>query len=274
MIAKVGRTLPSLLGLLGLLSVTSTALAQGNTFNPYGNSGYADYREFGNAMLSNNPALPGQALLNSEPLITRPRANSYQQFTLELDGSDSDSSTSRRSGATRLPYYQAYQRLNPQYNRVYRPNDTAQNDEFFKRQKQRDAAYAKVLQDRARAFEERDPVKRAQLLRKIDQEYLNSTTPSSRSRAGTASPRPNSGTVAPIPSTRAPAPPGPGSATERADRRTPAPSPFPSTNARRPNSTRSPAPGIPGVTDPSTSRATPPSRPAPDPSTIPVPPPR
>ena len=64
MIAKCG---PILLASLGLASMTSPVLGQGNTFNPYGNSGYADYREFGTPMYSNNAALPGQALLNNSP---------------------------------------------------------------------------------------------------------------------------------------------------------------------------------------------------------------
>jgi len=47
------------------LSIASECLAQGNTFNPYGNSGYADYREFGNAMYSTTRPFP--ARLSSTP---------------------------------------------------------------------------------------------------------------------------------------------------------------------------------------------------------------
>jgi hypothetical protein len=95
MIANLGLTL---LAILGLTSIASTALAQGNTFNPYGNSGYADYREFGNPMYSNNPALPGQALLNSQPFINRPRANNFQQYAEDLDGVEIDRATPSRGG--------------------------------------------------------------------------------------------------------------------------------------------------------------------------------
>ena len=61
MIASLGRMAPLAMGVLALAASASTARAQGNTFNPYGNSGYADYREFAIPMYSNNPALPGQA---------------------------------------------------------------------------------------------------------------------------------------------------------------------------------------------------------------------
>ena len=267
MIVKIGRTLPALLGVLGILTLSSTALAQGNTFNPYGNSGYADYREFGYPMYSNNPALPGQALLNAKPFITSPRANSYQQYTNELDGSDSSSTLYGRNGSSNLPYYQAYQRLNPKFNRVYRPGDTTADREFFEKQRKRDADYAAALA-------EKNPAKRAKLLRQIEQESLirPSTTRPSRPAAGASAANPNRASSTPAASTRAPSPLSSAATTTPALRRRPAPSPFPSTTTRRPSvpgsSTRPPA------IDSGAARPDGVTRPAPDPSTIPIPPPR
>ena len=265
MIAKIGRTLPALLGVLGVLAPSSTALAQGNTFNPYGNSGYADYREFGSPKFAINSALPGQTLLNAEPLITRPRANSYQQYTNELDGSDSSSTLYGRNGSSNLPYYQAYQRLNPKFNRVYRPGDTTADREFFEKQRKRDADYAAALA-------EKNPAKRAKLLRQIEQESLirPSTTSPSRPAAGVSAPNPNRAGSTPAASTRAPSPLSSAATTTPALRRRP--SPFPSTTTRRPS-----VPGSltrPPAIDSGSARPDGVTRPAPDPSTIPIPPPR
>lgn len=259
MFAKSG---PTLLAFLGLSSIASTALAQGNTFNPYGNSGYADYREFGNPMVSNNPALPGQAVLNGRPLVGRPRANSFQDYADDLDGVDSSAGGSRRGASANLPYYQAYQRMNSSYNRVYKPNDTPEDRKFYERQRKRE-------QDFAAAMKEPDPVKRAKLLRQIEQDTLD--RPAASSRTGTTK---NASTTRPNTTTaRSSAP---------AERRQTAPPPLASDTTRRPGSaastSRAPAPPSgrsstappPPSSRPGTTR----NRPAPDPSTIPVPPPR
>ncbi len=128
MIASLRRMAPLALGVLALAASASTARAQGNTFNPYGNSGYADYREFGIPMYSNNPALPGQAVLDGKPLITRPRANTFQQFTDSLD-SGSTTPTFPRGAATGIPYTQSFRQYDKEYDRIYRPN--AKADEGF-----------------------------------------------------------------------------------------------------------------------------------------------
>jgi hypothetical protein len=254
MIAKISR---ALLAFLGLLSIASTALGQGNTFNPYGNSGYADYREFGNAMVSNNPALPGQSILNNKALIGRPRANSFQDYANELDGLGSDFAANRRASSSSLPYYIASDRLNQDPNRVYRPNREADKG-FYERQKQRDKDYLK-------AMGEKDPVKRAKLLRQVEQNTLGFSR-SAATKGGAAPKAATSGSTA---AARSSAP---------AERRQPAPSPFGDDTTRRARSTRSPAPAAGRST---TAPAPPPvdsdsarSRLAPDPSTIPTPPPR
>jgi hypothetical protein len=260
MIAKNGRTL---LAFLGLSSIASTALAQGNTFNPYGNSGYADYREFGNPAYAPSPSLPGQAVLNSRPLIGRPRANSFQDYTDELDGVDSSAAAGRRGASSNVPYYMAYQRMNSEYNRVYKPNNTDADRKFYERQKDREMKFAQAMR-------EKDPAKRAKLLREVEAETLDRPAASSRTTAtkGATAPKPNpSGSAAAV---RTPAP---------VERRQTAPPPFsndrPTSNSSR---TRAPAPPSGRRTTtppplqgsrPDTSR----TRPAPDPSSIAVPPP-
>ena len=232
----------SLLAILGLAATASLAKGQGNSFNPYGNSGYADYREFSTPMYGNNPALPGQALLNSRPTISRRGANSYQQYTNELDASD-PYSPDRRPGGSSLPHFQAYQRLNSQYNRVYQPNNTEKDRKFYERQRLRNANYAKAL-------EETDPLKRAKLLRAVELDSIDYSKPTTRPDVVT---RKNAAPAIGSPATSA--------------RRTPAPSPFPSTTNRAGAAGRSVAP-------PPATLSRPASRPAPDPSTIPLPPPR
>lgn len=249
MLAYPNRWLPTLLTILGISAIASEALGQGNTFNPYGNSGYADYREFGTPMLSNNPALPGQAVLNSQPLINRPRSNTYQQYANELEGNTVDPATARRGGAN-VPYYQAYQRLNQQYNRVYQPNNTDQDKAFYDRQRQRDEAFAKALK-------EPDAAKRAKLLRQVE---LDSIDRPASPRAGTSASR-STAVPKPLtaPSARASAP---------VERRTPAPSPFGSTSSRRPSSSaRAVAPGRSSAPSPTApAAAVRPTRPAPPPT--------
>ena len=257
MIAKIGRALPSLLALGGLWAVPAAALAQGNTFNPFGNSGYADYREFGTPMYSNNPALPGQARLNSESIGSRPRANSFQQFSNELDGIDPDRGPGRRSASGNLPYYQAYQRLNSQYNRVYQPNNTDADRSFYEKQKQRDEAYAKALR-------EPDPAKRAKMLRQVEQDSLTTARPATK--PGTGAPKPPGSAASASAPTRTPATGG----------RAPAPPPTSGGTAdRKPAATRAPIPGRTGSTPAPSTRPGSTGRIAiPDPSTIAVPPPR
>ncbi len=269
MVANLGLISPLALALVTLGVMASDARAQGNTFNPYGNSGYADYREFGSPMLSNNPSLPGQARLNAEPIITRPRANSFQQYSDSLDGLDpvGGPSASRRSSAG-LPYYQAYRQYDKEYNRVYRPNVDADKG-FDDRLRRRDQDYAKALQ-------EKDPVKRGKLLRQIEQNSLDKTPVPRARRAAPAANASRAGTT-PATTTRAPNPTP--ATTTRAPDSTPAagvrraPMPSPSARPVTPSSTvRSAAPTAPR-TNPPAARIQPRLDTPPDPSTIAIPPP-
>ena len=141
-------------------------MARGNTFNPYGNSGYADYREFTTPMYSNDPSLPGQARLQSGGIQSRNRANQFESYVNSLDGSNADQFNANRGVSTGLPYYRAYGLYDKENKRAYRPNDTAADRLFQARLNERNAAYAKAL-------EEKDPRKRDLLLQRLDQDTVN-----------------------------------------------------------------------------------------------------
>ena len=143
-----------------------SVFAQGNTFNPYGNSGYADYREFTTPMYSNDPSLPGQARLQNGALLGRNRANQFDSYVNSLDGSSADQLNANRGLSTGVPYYKAYQLYDKENKRAYRPNDTAADRLFRARANERNAAYSKAL-------EETDPRKRAVLLQRLDQDTVN-----------------------------------------------------------------------------------------------------
>jgi hypothetical protein len=268
MIARTGRTIPLTLALLALGASPAIVLAQSSSgMNPYGNSGYADYREFSNPIYGNNPALPGQSRLNNEPLITRPRPNTYRQYADDDDG-DFESNLARRGSSAGVPYNEAYQRLNRQRSGVYKPNDSSKNDEYVQRMKKRDEDFAKALK-------EKDPVKRAKLLRDLNNESIKSSAAQSRPKTTATSRAPNPNR-APNGSSalRAPAPPNLTAPTPLGDRRISAPPPVAGVGPRRSSSSNAPAPPTSGTSRPRTSGSTTSST-APDPSTIAVPaPPR
>ncbi len=166
MIHRARRILGLVLGFVAACSGPS-AYGQGNTFNPYGNSGYADYREFTTPMYSNDPSLPGQARLQSEALFGgRNRANQFESYVNSLDGSNADQFNASRGVPTGLPYYKAYQLYDKENKRAYRPNDTPADRLFQAKAKERDAAYLKALG-------EKNPQERARLLRRLDQDILD-----------------------------------------------------------------------------------------------------
>jgi hypothetical protein len=263
-----GRSILLALALVALAASPSIVWAQGDALNPYGNSGYTDYREFSVPLYNNNPALPGQARLNREPLVTRPRANSYNQFAND-DDDDFESSRARRGSSAGIPSNEAYQRLNRQYNRVYKPNDSTKNDEYVQRMKKRDEAFAKALK-------EKDPIKRAKLLRDLDNERLSGASARPKSAASSRAPEPNGSTSRPstsrppAASSTAPTPLG----GER--RSSSAPPPVSGVDSTRSGSrTGSGPPPTSGSNNsrPGTGGSPTTRRPPPDPSTIATPPP-
>ena len=147
------------LGVVALVAGSgSVVLAQGNTFNPYGNSGYADYREFARPVYSNDPSLPGQARLQSG-VSGRNRANQFESYLNSLD-SNADPYTQTRGVPSGVPYYQAQRYLNRD-RQAYKPNDSEAERSFQEGVRQRNAAYYK-------AMNEKDPRKRATLLQQIE----------------------------------------------------------------------------------------------------------
>jgi hypothetical protein len=249
MVARNCRTISLALVLLATGSTHSVVRAQGNTFNPYGNSGYADYREFTTATYSNNPALPGQTRLDNTPLVSRPRANSFRQY---LEEGELETATPRRGSSPN--------------SKAYKPNDNPENQAFLDRLRKRDEAFAKAMQ-------EKDPVKRSKMLRQIENESLATTAARAKTPSTSRAPDPNSvasGSAtsrAPVPNrSTAPAPNG--------TRRSSAPPP-PVGNTGRTSSV-GPPPPINGTT-PSRSgstSATPKPATTSDPSSTPIPPPR
>ena len=194
-----------------------TSLAQSSSgFNPYGNSGYADYREFSVPSTSNNPALPGQARINSTPAVSRPRTSRY---STGVDDEATESTTRNGSTTKNSP-------------RVFKANNNKANDEFVKRMKERDEAYAKALN-------EKDPVKRAKLLRQIEAASL-SRPPAPKSSS--TAPEPPGGAQGSKPRSSAPAIPG---STNNANRTT-APPPV----SGSASGSAAPSPSASGVTPP------------------------
>ena len=225
MIASIGR---ALFAFLVLTSIASTAMAQGNTFNPYGNSGYSRLPGVRHSHVFQQPGFARAGDPELAAIRDRPRANTFQNYANELDGAEPESPAARRSISSSQPYYQAYQRMNNGYDRVYKPNNTPEDRAFNDRQKKRE-------QDYANAIKETDPVKRAKLLRQVELESYDRTTANRSPQTKAASTS---------------KPPASGSATARtsppADRRLQAPSPLANDPSRRSGSTgtasRAPAP--------------------------------
>jgi len=256
MLARFRRSIPLVLALaaFGLATAPSAGLAQ-NVFNPYGNSGYADYREYARPTASNDPSLPGQARLQGQSIGGRNLANQFESYTNSIGGREGDLSDGTRNGQppsrAGVPYFRAYRQYDEQYKRVYRPNDTVANRQYEDRMKQRNAAYA-------RALEERDPVKRARLLRQIEQDALN--RPGSATPSTSRAPAPEAGRATANRAARAPAPPAaraPGSAAPTSASRAPARAVAPAPATVAPSASTAPAPA-----------------PASDPASVPIPPPR
>lgn len=189
------------LGAFGMCCPASVH-AQGNEFNPYGNSGYADYREFAKPTYNNDPSLPGAARIQGG-MYGRSRANQFESYLRAQDNAGGDDTATIRGSMSGVPYYRAnsntYDRTN---NRAYRPNDTQADRVFRERQAERNAAYTQAML-------EKDPRKRAALMRQIDRDSLDrplsATTRNlaaqAKAAAEPANPRPNAAANARRPAT-------------------------------------------------------------------------
>jgi len=232
MIRSLRQTLLLATGIIAS-STGSAVFGQGNTFNPYGNSGYADYREFTTPMYSNDPSLPGQARLQSGGIQGRNRANQFESYVNSMDGSNADQFNANRGVSTGLPYYRAYGLYDKENKRAYRPNDTAADRLFQSRLNERNAAYTKAL-------EEKDPRRRALMLQRLDQDTVNRPLGgiTNQSAAKSRTPKASAARTSPDPATRRAAP---NSAAPRPTAAAPAGA---ATSATTPPSSNAPPPSV------------------------------
>lgn len=165
---KVFRSL-AVAGLLGFatLGPADRAPAQDHTPDPYRpyNSGYDQfiYPTYPNGV----GLVPNQNVLEGRSGFGR--ANRFQDY---LDGGDSglggDLSVGGRRTGPGVPYYSSYRRYDRDYDRVYQPNQTSDQD-YYRDQQARHDKYLEYLR-------ERDPKRRAQLYR----EYTRDSQKASR----------------------------------------------------------------------------------------------
>ena len=262
MIRPARRLMPCAAGLLAALTGTA-AFGQGNIFNPYGNSGYADYREFGSPKYSIDSSLPGEARLQATPNVGR-GANQFESYMNSLDGAGGAGDFGSARGSTGLPYYRAQQLYNAQTTRgAGRLNDTPAGRLYQARVAERNAAYQAALA-------EKDPKKRALMLQRLDQDAIERplsaiTDPAATPRrvGATGSARSGVGSVARSPEYSSPV-------SRAANARMPA-RPAPTRPASPPRAATTPAAAAPAPPP----AAAAPTTPAPvDPSSVPIPPPR
>ncbi|GAC1472952.1 MAG: hypothetical protein NVSMB9_20790 [Isosphaeraceae bacterium] len=110
-------------------------------------------------------SMPNQGRLEER---VAPRTGS--QFQLSLDGSDAENLT--RTAPSRLqgpgvPYYRANRQFDQEFQRQYRPNDSADRG-FYSNQQQMNSRYFQALR-------ETDPKKRVELLRQYNLENVRSS---------------------------------------------------------------------------------------------------
>ncbi len=212
------RTVASALALLIGLAHGTLASAQGLTADPYRpyNSVYDPFVY---------PIYPqgGGYFPNQNRFTDRSgpaQANQFQQFLDEGGvGFDPSPSGSTRSGGAGVPYYRAHRRFNPNN----RPNNSEADRLFREKQEERDTRYFEARRKYQEAVNERNPQKRARLIKEYaaakrlaEQAFRRPTeasAPGQRSAVGAqepadppsprrpqdAGPRPSSSSVAPAP---------------------------------------------------------------------------
>ncbi len=139
-------------------------------FNPW----TAQYEAFVYPVVSSNLALPNQARMyygfGSNSYNTYSRLDSFGDLSgglnsLDLDFANANPELRNRVGATNggryVPYYSFYRLYDSDYNRRYVPNASVDKRDYEDRARREDL-YLKVLS-------ERDPQKRSELLRELDQ---------------------------------------------------------------------------------------------------------
>jgi hypothetical protein len=144
-----------MLGTFWVLGWVAESPAQ-NLFDPY-QPDSANYSSSSFPTLPNNLALPGQAREASDYL--RGSANSrYNTFERYLEGQEGSFGGGTRGGIG-VPYFETARGTNQRYQRAYAPGAAAER-EFYAYEAERERLYTA-------AMKERDPAKRAKLLREL-----------------------------------------------------------------------------------------------------------
>ncbi len=161
--------LAAALGLFVGLSLAEVPAQAQHTPDPYNivgeyNNQYEPY------MYATYPSasgtLPNQARLDGRSGIRN--ANSFQS-AMDFDSDDDDyfgRGPGSRMAGPGTPYYRAYRRFDPEFDRNYRPNKEADKS-YYSDQERRNTKYFEAVR-------EKDPRKRAQLLREYNLENLRS----------------------------------------------------------------------------------------------------
>lgn len=150
---------------VAVLFASAPALGQSQSANPYYQNGLEAYAF---PSVPNNLALPNQARFSTQASGGGTRYNRFEQFRDELNAIESSLDTGnasdplRRRSSIGVPYYQSFRQYDNAMGRNFSPGAKA-DAEFYQKQQDRNARYFE-------AMKERDPVKRARLLREIEKE--------------------------------------------------------------------------------------------------------
>lgn len=217
---------------LGFLAgAGQSVFAQGNAFDPFGNA-TNPYQPFVYPSAPSNFALPGAA--RNEMDAERGVGSRYNQFdrAMNPDRFSDDSNAARRGNGIGIPYTQAYRQLDRAAGRLDSPNERVDKS-YYEGQQER---YQRYLE----AMREKDPKKRAQLLKEVNSQIAKAGRDTSFDK------KPAPKTATPTPKAKSSAARGPSSLLDplgpiggSAGRRTIVPAPKPTTV--RPNADR-PAP--------------------------------
>ncbi|WZO99741.1 hypothetical protein EP7_001353 [Isosphaeraceae bacterium EP7] len=176
------RIFGTLFSAAGLAATSGVALGQDHTadpYKPYNNQ----YQSFVYPSIPSNLALPGQARIYSDYLngAFSERARESELFRDEENIFDRGTGgTSGTPGSyVGVPYYRAFRQHDKAYGRSVSPNQGG--DRQFQRDREQ------LAQRRQDASQEKDPRKRAELLKVIERDELKSFRSGNEGRSGTFS---------------------------------------------------------------------------------------
>lgn len=206
------------LACVAVLFAAAPAMGQSQSANPYYQNGLEAYAF---PSVPNNLALPNQARFSNQATAGGTRYNRFSQFRDELNAIESSidsagtSDPLRRRPSMGVPYYQTFRQYDNAMGRTFSPGAEA-DARFYQKQQDRNSRYFE-------AMKERDPVKRAKLLREIEKEsQLAARNQAISPKRPTASDSPlgnRAGTTPAAPAATTPgSPTAPGSATRALSR--------------------------------------------------------